>query len=171
MIWSKTKKALEGLLADSVKAHVQFHITSYGPGHSSTMNRGWITWDKQELVSFSNIVHWQAAERFAEALRAEHEGEPGNEYRSYHATAEVIVSEAQRVFSRDAFEDAVDRYLTLSIDDALIDPSPIVRALAMLDRRLGKRRLKELVMDDQTHPLVKLLYTRRCDAEGLLLTA
>jgi hypothetical protein len=44
MIWSKLKKSLEALLAD-VKKHLQLHLTRYGPGVSSLMNRAWITWD------------------------------------------------------------------------------------------------------------------------------
>ncbi len=167
MIWSKTRKALEALLANSVKGHVQYHITRYGPGVSYTMNRGWITWDGVELVNFSNIAHWQTTERFAEALRVEHEGEPGNDYRSYHAQAEAIVSENERVMSRDSFDQAVDQYLTLSIEDTLNHGDPIVRAMAMFDRRLGKRRLKQITIDEQTHPLVKQLYTYRCTAEAL----
>jgi len=167
MIWSKTKKALEALLADSVKGHVHFYVTRYGPGDSHTMNRGWITWDGKEVASFSNIVHWQAVMAVADALRVTHQDQPGNRFRDYTAAAETTVAESQAILSRDNFDDAIDRYLTLSIDEALNDADPIIRAIAMLDRRLGKRRLKEIVVDDQTHFLVKQLYTRRCEAESL----
>lgn len=37
----------------------------------------------------------------------------------------------------------------------------------MLDRRLGKRRLTNLVFSQDTHPLVIKFYNIRCDFEGI----
>lgn len=43
----------------------------------------------------------------------------------------------------------------------------IVRGLAMLDGRLGKRRLRALVLPPNELPLVRTLYALRCEAEGI----
>jgi hypothetical protein len=57
-------------------------------------------------------------------------------------------------------------YLRLSIDDALKSASPLVRGLAVIDRRAGKRRLRGLAMGPEEHPLVRELYRLRCEADG-----
>jgi hypothetical protein len=60
----------------------------------------------------------------------------------------------------------LEAYLSLTIDAALTSPSPLVRALAVIDRRVGKRKLRSLKMDSE-HPLVRELYLLRCKAEGV----
>lgn len=61
---------------------------------------------------------------------------------------------------RQGLYEAIESYPQLSIDEALVSESYIVRGLAMLDRRIGKRRLAEL---DATadHPFVQLLLRLR----------
>lgn len=49
MRWSKLKKALEDLLAEAVKEHLQVHFTRYGRSPGTMMDRAWITWDKEEI--------------------------------------------------------------------------------------------------------------------------
>jgi hypothetical protein len=42
-----------------------------------------------------------------------------------------------------------------------------VRALAVIDRRAGKRRLRSLEVGPLEHPLVRELFRLRCEAEGI----
>jgi hypothetical protein len=79
--------------------------------------------------------------------------------------AETIVQE-KGIFSRYQFEAAVEEYLNLPIISAMASDNPIIRALSMFDRRLGKRRLKQLQLGAIEHPLVRLFYTLRCQAEN-----
>ena len=58
-------------------------------------------------------------------------------------------------------------YLLLSVDDALHSGSPLIRALAVIDRRVGKRRLRSLEIGPEEHSLVYELYRLRCEAEGI----
>jgi hypothetical protein len=67
-------------------------------------------------------------------------------------------------FSRFDLTDALESYLSMSIEDALCSSNTIIRAIAMLDRRVGKRRLQQLVIDATTHPFITQLYTLRCTA-------
>ena len=60
----------------------------------------------------------------------------------------------------------LEAYLSLSIDGALASPSPLVRALAVCDRRAGKRRLRALDTTGE-HPLVRELFAARCACEGI----
>jgi len=169
MIWSKTKKALEALLANSVKAHVQYHVTSYVTNETGIQRRAWITWDGKELANFSDSAYLHAVEQVADQLQNANNPQIGNRFRDYTGQAEQIVADQQQILPRYSFDEAVERYLSLSIDDAVIDKDPVIKALAMLDRRIGKRRLKQITIDAHTHPLVKQLYERRVQAEAILL--
>jgi hypothetical protein len=60
----------------------------------------------------------------------------------------------------------LEGYLSLTIEDALASPNPLLRALAMCDRRVGKRRLRSFEMRDE-HPLVRELFAARCACERI----
>ena len=51
MTWSKTRKLIEGLMADALQKRARFNITRYGPGVSYLQNRAWITFDGKEIFS------------------------------------------------------------------------------------------------------------------------
>jgi hypothetical protein len=172
MRWSKAKKALENLLAESVRRRVQFHVTQYGPGQSYTMARAWVTWDGQEIANFSSVEwlmkNFQVARKIQESEQATDYRDPNQRegyYRSYEQSAEILSQ--QGVFSRTQFQDAVERYLNLSIETALASDNPLIQAFAMLDRRLGRRRLATLQIGETGHPLVRLFYKLRCQAEDM----
>jgi hypothetical protein len=57
-------------------------------------------------------------------------------------------------------------YQSLSADEILTSENPIIRAIGMLDRRIGIRRLKKIDIKSE-HPLVAATYIFRCKAEGL----
>jgi len=154
MIWSKTKRAIESLLAVSVKKHVQFHMTRYGLGVSQTMARAWITWDGQEIANLSN-AEW-AMETYAVQ----------NQQNVTYAQAQEIIRKTG-LLSRFDFESAVQAYLGSSIEHSLQSDDPIMQAFALFDRRTGKRRLAQFCLATAAHPLVKVCYHLRCQAEGL----
>jgi hypothetical protein len=56
----------------------------------------------------------------------------------------------------------------MSVEEMLRADSAIVRALAMLDRRLGKRRLARLSLAPDEIALVRGCYALRCEAEGIV---
>jgi hypothetical protein len=53
-------------------------------------------------------------------------------------------------------------FLNISIEDALEHKSPIINGIAVLDKRVGKRRLNKLEFD---HPLPSRLLQERRMAE------
>jgi hypothetical protein len=65
-----------------------------------------------------------------------------------------------------SLHEALADYLNLSIADALSAEDPVHRALALIDRRLGRRRFEELDLPASEHPLVLRLYRLRAEAEG-----
>jgi hypothetical protein len=175
MKWSKTKKAIEELLADSVKTHVQFHMTRYGPGLSFMMARAWITWDRQEVVNMSNadwLLETYALERQIRAVNGTTDFKDPAQRDGYylaHVEAKAIIQQ-RGILSRFQFEESVEEYLGLSIETALQSGNPIIKAMAMFDGRVGKRRLAQLGPAATDHPLIRLFYTLRCKAEGMPIT-
>jgi hypothetical protein len=172
MRWSKAKKALENLLAESVRRRVQFHVTRYGPSQSYTMARAWVTWDGQEIANFSSVEwlmkNYHVARQIQESEQVTDYRDPNQRegyYLPYEQSAEILTQ--QGIFSRTQFQDAVESYLNLSIESALASEKPIIQALAMLDRRLGRRRLAALQIGETSNPLVRLFYRLRCQAEDM----
>ena len=56
---------------------------------------------------------------------------------------------------------AMRAYLTLSIDAAIASPNPLIRALAVLDRRAGERRLARIDPTKEVPIVRELLAVRR----------
>ena len=59
----------------------------------------------------------------------------------------------------DEYERAA--YLDLPIREALRSSDPLVRAFAIVDRRVGRRILEKLEISDSEHTLVKAFYALR----------
>jgi hypothetical protein len=138
MRWSKLKQLVEDRMADSLQRRVEVHSTRYHNDRWQEDSRGWLTIDKCEVTNFSSLSY------------------------PYWTTA----SSPQKYISEKAeFEQALGHMLTLSSEQMLASQNAIVRALAMLDRRLGKRRLREMELSDDEHPLVRQFYDLRCEAE------
>jgi len=156
MKWSKLKKIIEDNFAGSVSGRVNIFVTRYTSG-SYFMVRGWITIDKAEVANFStpdnyNKFEWDTPDinnRIPDEERSE-----GN-----------AVEKGE--FSRADFLDACREFISMNIDEALKSDNPVIRAFAMLDRRLGKRRLK-LIDRENLHPLVSKCLNFRLECEGIL---
>jgi hypothetical protein len=110
-IWSKVKKEFEHRLAVELRSRLQVHVAAYPSG-----GRGWITFDGLEVVS-------------VEA--------PGFTRRLFgHTTCPDLIDGQTVELGR-----ACGELPQLAIEDALSSPIPLVRGLAILDSRCGKRTL------------------------------
>jgi len=58
---------------------------------------------------------------------------------------------------------ALRTYPDLSIDEALNHSDPIIRAFAIVDRRLGRRRIADISTESRKHPLIDLFYHLRTE--------
>jgi hypothetical protein len=156
MKWSKLKQNIEETFADSVKGRVNIYATRYTVG-SHWMARGWITIDKVEVVNFSTPDNYN---KYGWNMPDLHERVPAEE-----RTPDLAAEKGE--FSRYEFFDACWEYLNLSIEDALSSENPIINSFAMLDKRLGKRRLK-LIDKNALHPMVSKLLEFRLSCENIL---
>ena len=75
----------------------------------------------------------------------------------------------QGTFDQKVFYEAFGIFDNQSIEKSLVSENPLVRIFALLDRRLGKRRL--LALEDsmeQELDWVRAFYVIRLQAEGLM---
>lgn len=59
------------------------------------------------------------------------------------------------------FGDALRAYLDIPVADALNSKDPFIRALAMIDNRVGRERLRKHKPKSDEHSLVRLFYDLR----------
>ena len=71
-------------------------------------------------------------------------------------------------FDQYAFYAAFHTYQNSSIDESLISPDPVVRLFAIMDRRVGKRRLQTLTLEVEEQPeWLQTFYRLRLAADGV----
>jgi hypothetical protein len=127
----------------------RFHLTSYRESHDGA-DKVWITIDGERVFS---CKHYQR-ERAENALYQR--GLKRDEVSSVLRRTEIQGP-------RD-FGDAMRAYLDMPVDEALKSSDPIVRAFAIVDRRVGKRTFANLDLSDSDHALVNAFYALRASA-------
>jgi hypothetical protein len=76
----------------------------------------------------------------------------------------------KRIFNRNEFErldlhNALIEYSLMSINEAVQSENPIIRGLAMVNRRFGKRSLRNTKLAEDEHEFVKFMFNLRCETE------
>lgn len=136
MRWSKLKQRVEEMFAEELRGRVELRTTRYEKA-DDRCGRSWITVDGLEVVNMSNLL--TCGDSVADGNSARFKG---------------------GLFAGYDLPLAMQEYLTLSIDSAIASPHPLIRALAVLDRRAGKRRLERIDPDKEV-PLVRELLSIR----------
>lgn len=149
MSWSKLKSGMEGFLAEAVKGRIGLHHTNYRRPGCSGETREWITVDGEELINLTEKVQYVRS-------RLSDDGQ--------HELVRQFELESRWEAGR--LEDAMAPYQELSIEAVLTSADSVIRALGMLDRRLGKRRLARMDVTGETL-LAKFFYLLRCGVEGV----
>lgn len=147
MIWSQLKKRVEALFAPELQGRVQLRTTNYR-GARDDAGRGYITLDGVEIWSMSDLEFFKA-ER--ERMRS---GESQDEI-DRQLLAEGVCSQAE-------FYRSLESYLNSNVAENLTARDMIRRALSMVDRRVGKRRLEQMDVSNE-HPVVRQLYKLRVE--------
>jgi hypothetical protein len=149
MQWSKLKSRTKSLIVPELRDRIDFHLTSYRESHDGA-DKVWISVDGKRVFECKHYVseRWDYAAYFS--------GLRGNEIKSAKA--------AVGIHAPQDFGSAVRAYLDMPISEALNSSNPIVRAFAIVDRRVGKRTLTKLDVSDCDHALVKAFYDLRASA-------
>ena len=82
----------------------------------------------------------------------------------------IAITRRAGVLSQEEFYALLHEYLRSSIAKSLKAEDAITRALAVIDARVGKRRLRQLANYPDEHPLVRMLLALRCEAEGISIS-
>ena len=152
--WSNLRKVLEqDRLAPALRGRVQYFMTRYHDAHDE-FGRFCIRVDDHEVLNayyYSDYVPYQTED-----------GVKGHRRMSQSECWE------KGLFYVGEGVAALDTYLdVLSLDEALISDNPLIRLFAVLDRRVGKRRLPALAAAMETEPeWLQFFYRLRLEAEG-----
>ncbi|WP_405131418.1 hypothetical protein MHB43_04375 [Paenibacillus sp. FSL H8-0317] len=185
MSWSKLKQQLESFLSPALVGRVEYRATSYRYSPDKSGNC-YITVDKKNVLNMNDTttpIRWYETEQEIksdpeimipvsdeeiEAIRKDSKG-PIPEDRlqvmarsrkiSVHAKELLL---AQTALSKSNFTVAATTYLSTSIEDNLESKDILFNILALMDRRVGKKRI--LNMSEQVklkHPAVQYFYELR----------
>lgn len=159
--WSGIRKKLETeYLAQSLRGHIQYYATSYSrsPDHEG---RAAIRYDGKEIIKGCYWNNWMKAHLFPKDEKYERRMRVENAYMDDTALRLGIFD--QRCFYR-----AFKEFDNQSIEKSLESDDLIVRIMAVLDRRVGKRRLLLMKEKMENEPeTFREFYAIRMKAEGL----
>jgi hypothetical protein len=167
MQWSKLRSTLEARFAPALRGRVRLHQARYRHAREE-VGRVWIAVDGEERAAFATGARWRQVREAADRLMDER-----NAWGTTAAYEQAVADAAEALRRAGAHGDEdvlqeLEASLSLPVDAALASESPLLRALAILDARVGKRRLRELLAAaDEQHPLVAELLRLRCGAEGI----
>ena len=160
MKWSKRKNNVESFFADSVKGRVELRSTRYRGTHDKE-GRGYITFDKEEIWNMCTLSFYSIEyERIDEIVKRENI----TPYEAQMIAHDELASEGK--FNQYTYYGSLDEYCNNSIEESLISDNLLIRCLAMLDRRLGKRRLQSFDLKTESEKVIQFLKIR-CECEGL----
>jgi hypothetical protein len=160
MRWSAIVKRYEPFIAPALAGRLRLHATRYRGAHDGE-GRGWITLDGKQIASFESLPYLMRIYGLSHELKGIGlEPDPA---------WDMAIEAAHRegLFYLWDYQGAVLRYPDHSVEEARASPDPMIRALAMFDRRLGRRRLEAMIAAPPDYPIIRLFYKVRCEAEGI----
>ena len=164
MQWSKRKKKVEEFFSDPVKGRVELRSTHYRGTHDEE-GRGYITFDKTEIWSMCTLSFYSIEyERIEEIVNSD----GITPYEAQKIAHEELASEGN--LNQYTYYDSLDEYCNNSIETSMESGNLLIRCLAMLDSRLGKRRLRNMDLSKES-PKVIQFYNIRCECEGISFTS
>ncbi|MGH9888219.1 MAG: SF0329 family protein [bacterium] len=156
--WSKLRARLRKLTSANVDQHLDVHVTMYRYTKEED-GRVWFTWDGVEVARFDDGRFWWRVLPLTEELRAVGADD------AWERAIETTNTEANTDVSR--FYASALSYLDQPIANALGSSDFVVRGLAMLDKRVGKRTLASLAKNEEANAFVRRMLALRREAEGL----
>lgn len=183
--WKYIKKQLEKeFLCDSLKKQVTYDLTQYDPA----------PWYQQHfIIKHGDNTIFESFQSFYYAdsryVRPEEYREPSRIILQRHLSPwrmdekefskhEILwqkeqaaceeYAHSQGIYGVEEIVYYIGVYLHSSISDSLNSDEYFIRALAILDRRVGKRTLEKLAKEDTNIPdWLKRIYRVRFEAEGI----
>lgn len=159
MRWSQLKKQLQDRFAISVAASIDLNQTRYRHSHDQE-GEFWISLDGSRIFSAGSLSYLSSLG----ALTAKNRADGSTPAQTYELAWPVMDSSG--MFLLEQMNKDLFCSLSLTVEQMSEHNNPVIRALAVIDARYGKRRLT--TFDSSTeHPLVQKLYNLRREAEGI----
>lgn len=176
MRWTKTKTLVQNLICERLEKRLDIHATTYNT--YGEQRRIWITLDKKEIFNASSAQFLKEHDKLWEEIKTR-STKPFPEclYECYpefignvsDLDYSMLILEQKNIFNVEHVYNALVEYPHISIEEALASNNTIIHALAMFDKRVGKRRLRNINFLPDTHPLVVSFYRIRCETENISL--
>ena len=149
MRWTKLKQLVEAGFAPGLSKRLTINSAAYG---ACTCGHAWLTLDGDVIANFCTRAYWNKEMGFAPE-------------RANPMYAHQLASYGE-MSRQDAYKACWAFVHDQSIEQSLEDDDPLIQTLAVVDRRLGKRRLEKI---DRLalHPLAQRLLDERLSVEGL----
>ena len=185
MSWSKLKQNLESFLSPALHGRVEYRATGYRylPDKSGIC---YIAVDKKNVLHMSDPtspIRWYQSEQEIkndpdiqipitdeeiEAVRADTKGNVPEDRlqviarsRKLSVHAKELMS-AQAALSKSDFTVAANKFLSSSVEESLESNDIILNILALVDRRVGKKRILNMTGKMKgKHPAVQYFYDLR----------
>lgn len=185
MSWSKLKQHLESFLCPALVGRVEYRSTSYRylPDKAGQC---YIAVDKKNILNMSDttsLIRWYQTEleikndpdiqipinnEELEALRIETKGLVPEDRLQVIARSRKIAGfakellSAQSSLSKSNFTVVATKFLATSIEESLESNDILLNILALVDRRVGKKRIINMTeMMKLKHPIVQYFYELR----------
>ena len=160
MKWSKLKQMIEDSFSDTIQKRIQIHLTSYRgiDGNSRT----WVIIDGEEKVSLDNFTSVIENGAYFNELTPIENCLTHKEVEKSERTENKLYENGE--FSSFDFTFMAKQYLQMSAHDSIKSNHPILRTLGVLNKKIGKAKIKELQYDE--HPMVAYFAKFRYEAES-----
>ena len=137
--WAETRKMLEqDLLCDALKGRVRYFATRYRKAHDG-VGRVCVLVDGKEII---NMPFFTEVKRYNETYKRK-EHTPDRSFQDVFTEVYDDFANEGKYYAGD-FGFALDEFLSLDIQEALKSGNWLVRMMAIMDRRVGKRTLEKL---------------------------
>ena len=164
--WSGIRNKLEqDYLCSVLRGHIQYFATSYSKS-ADHVGRAAIRLDGKEVLQSSYYDYEQNYWNRYQTIQRASAGENDSKV-PFRLAHEGTLNDG--CFDNGFFYEAFGIFDNQSIEKSLVSENPLVRIFALLDRRLGKRRLLALEESmEQELDWVRAFYVIRMQAEGLM---
>lgn len=160
--WSGIRHKLESeYLAEPLRGHIQYYATTYTRSHDHE-GRAAILFDGEEILSGNYYNQWNKAHLYP------HDEKYDSRMEEEHPFMDEVAMDLG-LFDQRSFYSAFAVYDNQSIDESLASENLLIKIFALLDRRVGKRRLVKMKSEMSKEPgVIQLFYKIRMNAEGIL---
>jgi len=155
MKWSKLKQLIESRICDSLKKRIAIHSTAYG---NCSCGHAWLTLDKEVIANFCTRAFWNTSPNYDETDKKFKAGQPTPEQEKKRKHLYTSYGELSR---QDIYSSCWKYIHDYSIDESLKSDELIIKSLAVIDSRVGKKKVLAIQKEENLHPLLEKLIEER----------